>query len=133
MFLLSSCYSLLLSNQNHCLFIYKYLSYPSQVYDKEKTFPSGVCVYCIMSCSEIFLSQDGVSLYSTGCTKKNCSFRYPCFSNFEKTAAVLIFWLTPRIFSNIFFLLLVVVFGWTDKTYVFFFYFCVTRVGDDNL
>ena len=44
MFLLSSCYSLLLSNQNNCLFIYKYLSYPSQVYDKEKTFPSGVCV-----------------------------------------------------------------------------------------
>ena len=117
MFLLSSCYSLLLSNQNHCLFIYKYLSYPSQVYDKEKTFPSGVCVYCIMSCSEIFLSQDGVSLYSTGCTKKNSSFRYPCFPNFEKTA-VLIFWLTPRIFSNIFFLLFVVVFGLTDKTYV---------------
>ena len=42
--------------------------------NKEKTFLSGeLCVCCIMSCYEIFLSQDGVFERSTGCTEK-CFF-----------------------------------------------------------
>ena len=32
-----------------------------------------ICVYCIMPCSEIFLSRDSISLCSTGCTKKTLS------------------------------------------------------------
>ena len=45
----------------------------SQVYDKQRQnyFSVVICVFCIMSCSGIFLSQDGVFQYFTACSKKN--------------------------------------------------------------
>ena len=44
----------------------------SQVYDKQrkKHFSVMICVRCVMSCSEIFLSQDGVFQNSMCCNKK---------------------------------------------------------------
>ena len=70
-FLLSSCYLLLLSNQNQSFFFIS-SPYPNQVYDKQrkKRFSVVICVCCIMSCSEIFLSQNGVFQRSLGCNKK---------------------------------------------------------------
>ena len=84
LFLLSSCYSLLLFNQNQCLLIYKYLLYPSQVYDKQikNHFIVVICVYCITSCSEMFLSQDFPLFY--GLYQKTFSCCRTCFSNFGK-------------------------------------------------
>ena len=41
------------------------IPYPNQVYDKEKNISQWwFCVCCTMSCSEIFLSQDGVFQHS---------------------------------------------------------------------
>ena len=47
------------------------IPYPNQVYDKhrKKHFSVVICVCFIMSCSEIFLSQEDVFQRSTGCTK----------------------------------------------------------------
>ena len=61
LFLLSSCHLLLLSNQNQSICI----SYPNQVYDKQrkKHFSVVICVCCIMSYSEIFLSEGGVFIF----------------------------------------------------------------------
>ena len=44
----------------------------SQVYDKQrkKHFSVVICVCFIMPCSEMFLSQDGISQNSMGCNKK---------------------------------------------------------------
>ena len=58
LFLLSSCYSLLLSNQNQCLFI----SIPYPMYFSVMV----ICVCCVMSCTEIVLSQEFF------CAKKTC-------------------------------------------------------------
>ena len=82
------------------------IPYPNQVYDKQrkKHFSVVICVCCAMSCSEIFLSQDGVFQRSMGSTKKK--FLLPKMvetfgkhlSNFpilRKQSTVLIFWLTP--------------------------------------
>ena len=64
-----------------------------------------ICVYCIMSSPEIFLSQDDIFQHSTGCTRKFFSFRKPWWQPLvytslisqsqENMSAVLIFWLTP--------------------------------------
>ena len=43
------------------------IPYPNQVYDKEKK--NFLAVICKTSCSEIFISQDGVLQRSVGCTK----------------------------------------------------------------
>ena len=58
-----------LSDQNQSISI----PYPSQVFDKQrkKHFSVVIVVCCIMSCSEIFLSQDGVFQCSACCTKNN--------------------------------------------------------------
>ena len=37
---------------------------------EEKKLSVAICVCCILSFSEIFLSQDGIFQRSTGCTKK---------------------------------------------------------------
>ena len=43
---------------------------------KQKHILVMICVYCIIPCCEIFLSQDGVFQYSKGCIQKN-PFRQP--------------------------------------------------------
>ena len=69
LFLLSSCYWLLLSNQNQSFYLFQFHN-PS-LWQRKKYFSVVICVCCIMSCSQIFLSQDGIFQNSTGCNKKN--------------------------------------------------------------
>ena len=68
LFLLSSCYWLLLSNQNQSFYLFQFHN-PTKFMTKKKIFLSGDL--CIMSCSQIFLSQDGIFQNSMGCNKKN--------------------------------------------------------------
>ena len=47
-----------------------------------------ICVYCIMSCPEIFLSQDDIFQHSTGCTRKFFSFRKPWWQPLVSTGLI---------------------------------------------
>ena len=73
LFLLSLCYSLLLSNQNQFVYLLINICHiPTKfmINKEKKHFSVVIYVCCIITCSEIFLSQDGVFLFSTGCIKK---------------------------------------------------------------
>ena len=68
--LLGSYYLLPLSNQNQSAYLFLFhISIEFMINKEKKLFSVLICVCCIMSCSEIFLSQGGVFQHSTGCSK----------------------------------------------------------------
>ena len=98
-YLIHVIYYFYLSKISLSIYFYS-ISQPS-LWHRRKHFSVGICVCFMITCSEIFLSQDGVFQCSTGCNKNffmsstmvarplvNASL----ISQFLKTSSVLIFW-----------------------------------------
>ena len=60
-YLLSSCYLILLPNQNQSVYLFL-VHIATKFMIKKKTFLNGdLCMCCIMSCSEVFIFQNGIN------------------------------------------------------------------------